>query len=341
MSEPLDDFFDPVDDAEWRPAREIFARLGYVPLPPGEVDDFQLRGRLWEFIHALAGRRFFLHHTNHLSDRELYTWLHDRWFPEETADCPPEAETNCHIDLTEALADDGETFLRYYASEADRLVWADADPAQPLPPHEDPPFDRDRFLPDPWRPFEAGTPATEALDEDDEERAEDPLGLAAVDAALAEAERERQAERDAAEAEATGEARWERPLARLRQEGVHPLPPAELTDETVPAKLWELLHELGRRGWQVDHTDHLSDRQLYELLWTVALREPALLPRDPVRGGVWMQDLLTQAGDQASILWLRHYADEDARSAYARSHPGTSLPEPAPRPYSRDWRLPR
>lgn len=333
MSEPLDDFFDPVDDAEWRPAREIFARLGYVPLPPGEVDDYQLRGRLWEFIHALAGRRFFLHHTNHLSDRELYTWLHDRWFPEATADCPPEAETNCHIDLTEALEDDGATYLRYYASEEDRTFWAEADPGQLLPAHEDPPYDRDRFLPDPWRRLEMEREDGDEL-EDEDQRGEDPLGLAGVDAALAEAERERQAE-------ATGEARWERPWARLGREGVSLVPPAELTDETLAAKLWELLHELARRGWQVEHTDHLSDRGLYECLWSQGLREPALLPRDPFHGGTWMYDVLAHSGDGASELWLKFYADDDSRAAYARLHPGKALPAPAPRPHSRDWRLPR
>ena len=58
MADPNLDLLDPFDDCDWLPARELFRRLGYEPLPPGDLDDFQLAGRLWEFIYALAGRRF-------------------------------------------------------------------------------------------------------------------------------------------------------------------------------------------------------------------------------------------------------------------------------------------
>ena len=75
---PLD-LIDPFDDCEWLPTRELFRRLGFEPVPPAALDDFQLRGRLWEFIYAMAGRRFYLYHTDHLSDRALYAWLHDEW----------------------------------------------------------------------------------------------------------------------------------------------------------------------------------------------------------------------------------------------------------------------
>jgi hypothetical protein len=69
------DFIDPVEDCPWRTRREIFARYGYSPLPPSELNDRQLPGRLWELLYAAAARRFFLCSTNHLSDRELYELL--------------------------------------------------------------------------------------------------------------------------------------------------------------------------------------------------------------------------------------------------------------------------
>lgn len=92
MSDPKPDLLDPFDDCEWLPARDLFQRLGYEPLPPSALDDFQLPGRLWEFICAMAGRRFYLHYTDHLSDQELYAWLHEHWLGEEVADIPPDAE---------------------------------------------------------------------------------------------------------------------------------------------------------------------------------------------------------------------------------------------------------
>ena len=39
---PLD-LTDPFDDCEWLPARGLFRKLGFAPLPPAVLDDFQLR----------------------------------------------------------------------------------------------------------------------------------------------------------------------------------------------------------------------------------------------------------------------------------------------------------
>src|SRR5882724_7028147 len=120
-------FIDPAEDCPSLPARELFRQLGFEPLAPSAVDDFQLRGRLWEFIYALAGRRFWVDNTDHLSDRELYVWLHDVWFNEEVADIPPEAEWNSHVDPTSDDMNRGRfpaTWLRYYADAADREDWS-------------------------------------------------------------------------------------------------------------------------------------------------------------------------------------------------------------------------
>ena len=46
--------------------------------------------------------------------------------------------------------DDGsETYLKYYADESAREQWATDFPDDPLPAHEDPPYDRDQGLPKP------------------------------------------------------------------------------------------------------------------------------------------------------------------------------------------------
>jgi hypothetical protein len=333
MPEPLD-FRDPFEDCQWLPARDLFRRLGFTPLAPAEVDDFQLRGRLWELIYALAGRRFYLHHTNHLSDRELYTWLHDNWLPEQVADIEPEAEWNCHIDVTESdTGKDPSIWLRYFANDEEREDWLAQFPADVLPAHEDPAYDRDRFLPGP-----PGVMA-DVADEDDGflfDDDADPLGLAAVDAEIAAAKSESLTV--TTEIEQAGE--WQRPIDELKRSGAGLLPPDELTDETVPAKLWELLHALCCRGFYVLSTDHLSDRELYGDLWRHGLREEAQLPGRSRTGG-WFHDIIGGGDDKDIGLWLRYYAKDEERDQYARDYPKALMPPREALPYKRDWRLPK
>lgn len=337
MPEENPEFLDPFDDCPWLPARDLFARLGFVPEPPAAINDTDLPGRLWEFIYALAGRRFYLHDTDHLSDRELYVWLYDEWLPEETADVPPEAEFNCHVDASEygTGSESGTNiWLRYYASPRDREEWLMGAEGEPLPPHEDLPFDRDRWLP------EAPVPLTPDTDGEEDDGEPDPLGLAAVDREI---RREHAfAEPDALETElaATEPDTWERPYDQLNRAQVVLPPPAELTDESVPAKLWELLHELACRGFHVLHSDHLDDRELYTTLWREGLREPAMLPGKS-RTGAWFHDCLGSWDEDDTLLWLRYYASDEERANHVRDDPGFPLPPKEKPPFNRDWRLPK
>jgi len=68
-------FFDPAKDCDEHTLREIFARYGYAPTPPGELNDRQVPGRLWELLYAAAARQFFFCFTDHLNDRDCYTPL--------------------------------------------------------------------------------------------------------------------------------------------------------------------------------------------------------------------------------------------------------------------------
>src|ERR1035437_4010139 len=65
MATDTPEFIDPAEDCPWRSPREIFARYGYAPLPPSELNDRQLPGRLWEWLYAAAARRFFFWSTDH------------------------------------------------------------------------------------------------------------------------------------------------------------------------------------------------------------------------------------------------------------------------------------
>src|SRR6266850_1490460 len=186
MPDNAPEFCDPAEDCPLRKPREILGRLGYAPLPPSELNDRQLPGRLWEWLYAAAARRFFFCNTDYLDDREFYTLLWEQWLDEPTPDIPPEAETNTTVFMSEFNArgmTHEEIWLRFYAREDDQELWHSTDPNFVFPPHEDPPFDRDRFLPMPPIPREAHAGWLPGDDDPPEETSDesDPLGLAEVD----------------------------------------------------------------------------------------------------------------------------------------------------------------
>jgi hypothetical protein len=331
VSSPTNDNHDPLDDCEWPPARDLFRRLGYEPLPPAVLDDFQLPGRLWEFIYAMAGRRIYLCHTDHVSDPDLYAWLHDEWLEQELADSPSEPEENPYVDMTDfGNGLDPIIWLRYFATEEQALAFAAEHNLPSIPAHEDPPWDRDR-----WLPMPPGV--SEESDDEDPEESPDPLGLQKVDEAI---HAEKQEEEMAAFTGGEPPEGWQRPVDQLRQTGITLLPPDELTDETVTAKLWELLHNLACRGFYVLNTDHLSDRELYAGLWHHGLREEALLPGRSRTGG-WFHDFIGSGSEEDIELWLRYYATEEERAEHAKEWPEAPLPPRVKPPHNRDWRLPK
>ena len=336
---PLD-LVDPFDDCEWLPARDLFRKLGYAPLPPAALDDFQLRGRLWEFIYALAGRRFYLHDSNHLNDHELYLWLHDSWFNEQVADIPFEADWNCHVgvlDVANESERDEQIRLRCFATEKERTEWSLRNPHKELPRRQTAPYDRDHWLPEPpGIPPDSGDEQL-FFEDDDEHDESDPLGLEAVDTEIAP-----QKERELLAAITDGEQPegWQRPIDQLQKTGGTLLPPDELTDETITAKLWELLHNLALQGFYVSHTNHLNDRELYAELWMRGLRDEALLPGKCKSGG-WFHDLLGSWGEDELQPWLRFYASDAERAQHSKDYPQDKIPPKQKPSFNRDWRLPK
>ena len=347
--------FDPAEDCEERTPREIFARYGFTPLPPADLNDRQLPGRLWELLYAAAARRFFFCFSDHLSDREFYTALWEQWLDEPTADIPLEAETNTTLFVSELNANGmshEEIWLRYYAEEADRVPMS---PGEIIPPHEALPYDRDRFLPTPPIPLQAHADWLPGDDDSPEEEPgpegePDPLGLAEVDREIAAAKSETNAD-EASAAEPPDPAfeaqlgaaepeNWTPPAQQLAAKKIPLLPPDEITDETLTPILWELLHNLSLQGFYVLHTDHLRDRELYAELWERGLRDPAHLPGRNPRGG-WFHDFLGSWGEDDMQLWLRYYASDAERAKHAEEYPEDKLPPKEKPPCNRDWRLPK
>ncbi len=118
-----------------------------IPLP-ADLDDTDLHAKLLEIIERMASMGAYLLHTNHLSDRELYVQLYDDSLREEAVLFPENSSYVYMIDLTGSGSDeDNQVYLKYYADEEHRKQWAVDWPDDPMPSHEDPPFDRDRHLP--------------------------------------------------------------------------------------------------------------------------------------------------------------------------------------------------
>ncbi len=153
--ELLEQFWQNVVDHENAPLTSDFEQLtkAGVELPPPEtMDDAELHEKLWEVIRALAARRVFLYQTDHLSDRELYTELGEEVLHEAKPDFPDDHPMfgggSWHIDLLGGCGEeDIYLFHKHYADEKDRAIWAKDWPEDEMPAHVDPPYDRDRLLP--------------------------------------------------------------------------------------------------------------------------------------------------------------------------------------------------
>jgi hypothetical protein len=118
-----------------------------VPAPEA-LDDDALKIKLKEIIDRMASVGAYLLHTNHVSDRDLYEYLYNDALREETVLFPENPSYAYMIDLTgSGSEDDNQIYLKYYADEQYRRQWAHDWPDDRMPEHEEPPFDRDRFLP--------------------------------------------------------------------------------------------------------------------------------------------------------------------------------------------------
>jgi len=118
-----------------------------VDLPrPKKLTDRELTVKLWEVIHALLGQSVVLGNTDHLSDRELYTLLWNETLRQEYI---ISTHYPLDIDMTKTGIDDGMSiYLKYYASEEQRRMYADVYPDFEMPEHVEPPRRRDHLIPD-------------------------------------------------------------------------------------------------------------------------------------------------------------------------------------------------
>jgi hypothetical protein len=136
------------------------------------------------------------------------------------------------------------------------------------------------------------------------------------------------------------QAPWTTDFQRLQQAGIA-LPPAEtLDDDQVSMKLWEIIDQLARRRVFLSQTDHLSDRELYELLWSDILHEDTKdVPMD--ESSAYHIDLVSSGSEEDNQLYLKYYADDEERDQWRRDYPDDIIPEHVDPPYDRDQHLPQ
>ena len=138
------------EEAPWTTHFQQLENAGVSLPPPDSLKDEELTAKLWEIIQKLALLHVFIEQTDHLSDRELYTHLWTDSLREETKALPLDANSACHIQmLGSGSEEDNLLYLKYYADETSRRHWQEDFPNDPIPRHEDPPYDRDRLLPRP------------------------------------------------------------------------------------------------------------------------------------------------------------------------------------------------
>ena len=126
----------------------LLENSGLKLLVPGSLTDDDLRPKLKETIERMSSLGAYLLHTNHLSDRELYAYLYNDGLREEAVLFPENPSYAYMIDLTgSGSEEDNQIYLKYYADAEHRIQWALDWPDDIIPDHENPPFDRDRHLP--------------------------------------------------------------------------------------------------------------------------------------------------------------------------------------------------
>ena len=131
---------------------------------------------------------------------------------------------------------------------------------------------------------------------------------------------------------------WERapvlPICEWFQPHLQLPRPETLTDEQLHDILWDTIQKLYDRRIVLDFTDHLSDRQLYCLIFRDILPSPE---KKLERSDNFLHWDCADAGGDPEV-WLRYYASEEDRRSWIESGDGP-LPPTEPPPYPRH--LPR
>jgi hypothetical protein len=127
---------------------------------------------------------------------------------------------------------------------------------------------------------------------------------------------------------------------RLVERGVAMPPAVELDDASLSAELAEVIRELAEMHCFLESTDHLSDRELYEWLWSDGLREETA-DMSAMPDGAWHTSPIGAGSEEDMAIWLKYYANEEDRQRWHRDFPNDPMPEQESLPFDRDRHLPK
>jgi len=119
-----------IKDVEFKTIREWLAHRGYVPAanPP----DDRVSDELETLLDRLADLGVVVEFADHLTDRELYSWLMDsRHLNGHMAQLP---DSYIHMSPIGGCSnEDNQVWLTYYAADQDRDEWKTQYPDETLP----------------------------------------------------------------------------------------------------------------------------------------------------------------------------------------------------------------
>jgi len=131
---------------------------------------------------------------------------------------------------------------------------------------------------------------------------------------------------------------WEQapalPVYRWFEPELRPPRPEALSDEDLHVILWDVIQKLYDQKIVLDFTDHLSDRDLYCLIFRDIL--PAREKKVDWPSNYLHWDCTGPSGDPD--VWLRYYATTEDRRDWAETY---RQPVPAAEPLPHPRRLPR
>jgi len=154
--------------------RALMEAGGFSFPPADSLEPDALIVRLWQLIRRLQQVNIFISSTDHLSDRDFYSWLRETGLQEFMTTAPGSTEVYTQLDVVSSgSGEDFEVWARYYMQESDREQWREENPGEELPESKPLPHNRDRYLPR-FVPYFSGDDGLEDLswmeefDDDDE-----------------------------------------------------------------------------------------------------------------------------------------------------------------------------